>query len=166
MSEVKGRQTLNVDLGELKPLVLEAAQIQGKGAAAWVREQLARALQTPPVPATRVSARRSGGRWVTATYRLLAEEADALRAGAEADGVSQAEHVGRLALAHDAGISKLQMLDALHGLTERLQALELALQASQQRPELAAVLREVRAQSKRTAGMVEAVSATRRSRRA
>lgn len=164
MAEPKSRQTLNVDLGELRPLVLEAAKNQGRSPGALVRAAVALALGEQPAPSTRASPRRTSGRWVAATYRLAPEEAEALLAGAAADGVSQAEHVGRLALMHRAGVTRGQVLDALHGLTERLQALELALQAGQQGTALAAVLREVRAQGRRAAAMVEAVSATRRQR--
>jgi hypothetical protein len=162
MPEPKARQTLNVDLGELKPLVLLEAERQGRKPAALVRQAVAVALHVQPVSSTRVSARRVGGRWVAATYRLSVDEAHALLAGATADGVSQAEHVGRLALEHRAGVTRGQVLDALHGLTERLQSLELALQAGQQGPALAEALRELRTQGKRTAVMVEAMTTTRR----
>lgn len=175
MPESKGRQTLNVDLGVLKPRVLREADRQGKRPAALVREAVAMALQEHAAdtvelpPSTRASPRRGAGRWVTATYRLSATEAEALRVGAAAEGVSQAEHVGRLALAHDAGVSRLQVLDALEALTERLQSLELVLQAAVHRqpgPELAAFLdkglREVRAHARQVSGMVQALATTRR----
>jgi hypothetical protein len=162
VSEKNGRQTLNVDLGELRPLLDAAAKNQGKRPAALVRDAVAQALAVPAAPSTRASPRRRGRRWLTATFRLSADEADALEAGALAEGVSKAEHVGRLALAFDAGVTRLQVLDALHGLGERLQALELVLQQRQPGQGTVAALREVRAQSRRVSGMVEAVSATRR----
>jgi hypothetical protein len=175
MPESKGRQTLNVDLGGLKPRLLQEAERLGKRPAALVREAVAMALQEHAAdavalpPSTRASPRRGAERWVTATYRLSASEAEALRVGAAIEGVSQAEHVGRLALAHDAGVSRLQVLDALQALTGRLQSLELVLQAAAHRqpgPDLAALLdqglREVRVQAKQASGMVQALVTTRR----
>jgi hypothetical protein len=173
MLELKNRQTLNVDLGELKLRLLQEAQRQGKRPAALVREAVAMALQEHAAdavglpPSTRASPRRGTGRWVTATYRLSVDEAKALRAGAAAEGVSQAEHVGRLALAFDVGVTRLQVLDALDALTARLQTLEFSMQAAaggQPGPELAAVLRELRVQSRQAAALIEATVATRRRR--
>jgi hypothetical protein len=173
MPESKGRQTLNVDLGGLKPRVLQEANRLGKRPAALVREAVAMALLEHAAdavelpPSTRASPRRGAERWVTATYRLSANEAEALRAGAAAEGVSQAEHVGRLALAFDAGVTRLQVLDALDALTARLQTLEFSVQAAalgRPGPELAAVLREVRAQSRQAATLIEATVTTRRRR--
>ena len=173
MPEPKGRQTLNVDLGALKPRVLQEADRLGKRPAALVREAVAMALQEQAAdavglpPSTRASPLRGAGRWVTTTYRLSVDEAQALQAGAAAEGVSQAEHVGRLALAFDAGVTRLQVLDALDALAARLQALEFSVQAAalgQPGPELASVLREVRTQSRQAAALIEATVATRRKR--
>jgi hypothetical protein len=172
MPDAKPRQTLNVDLGELKPLVEAAAQQAGKGTGAWVREHLALAVEESlgePAPALpRVSPRRGAHGWVMVTTRLSANEALALDAGAAAAGVTKAEYVGRLVL-QPPGPSRARAMEVLPDVVARLISLELELRAVRAQlyeagalAKVDSAVREVRAQAKRAAQALAEVSTTRR----
>jgi hypothetical protein len=164
-----------VDLGDLKPLVLAAAQRAGKGTAAWVREALAMAVQehaadAVPMPMPRVAANRNmRSAVVHFGGRLTVEESEALRLAAASEGLSQIEYVARVAQG-ELAVPRVAALDALAAVSERLQALELVLRALQPRagddPALLAqvgeAVREVRAQARRAAELFDAVGTTRR----
>lgn len=163
------RQSLNVELGELKPLVLQAAKNQGKGTAAWVREVLSAAVQEQmdmPVPMARAAANRSRGSAVVHfTARLTHAESDALRAAAGAEGLSQAEYVARMAQGQ-VGATRVQLVASVQALADQLQAMQREVRRLE--PEAAAqvdkVGRELRAAVKRTTALLAEVAATRRTR--
>jgi hypothetical protein len=171
----KERQTLNVDLGDLKPLVLAAAQRAGKGTAVWIREALAMAVQehaadAVPVPMPRAAANRSrSAAIVHFGGRLTVKESEALRLAAASEGLSQIEYVARVARGELAA-PRVAALDALGAVRERLQALELALRNLQARArddpavlaQVGEAVREVRAQARRAAEVFDAVGTTRR----
>lgn len=173
MTAMQGRQTLNVDLGELRPLVLEAAKNQGTRPGAWVREAVAQALQDSgavvPGALPRVAPNRSRGSAVVRFGGRLTEEgSEALRALAAAEGVSQIEMVERMALA-GVGASRARALEVLPGLAERLLAVENELRAVRGQlyepgalALLEKALREVRAQGRGVARALGDVSTTRR----
>lgn len=173
MSDTKARQTLNVDLGELKPLVEAAAKNQGKRPGAWVRDAVALALQEHEALPARVPLaapnRRPGAEVVHFGGRLTAEQSRALAAKAAAEGCSQIELVARFA---DGTLvpQRFQTIDALADLNRGLQTLDAnlrAMAAHVQSPEVQAALqstaRVVRAQMRRAAEVLGQVSATRRS---
>jgi hypothetical protein len=173
MTEPKLRQTLNVDLGELKPLVLEAAQIQGRRPGAWVRDAIAQALQEQgsdvPAHMPRMAPNRSRDSAVVKFGGLLTTAGSAaLRAKAAAEGVSQIELVERIAL-DDAGLSRARALDVLPAVVAQLLAVEHELRAVRAQlyepgalGRLEKAVREVRAQAKRAAAALGEVSTTRR----
>lgn len=175
MSPPKRRSTLNVDLGDLKPLVLVAAERSGKGTAAWVREALAMAVQehtADEVPASmpRVAANRSrDSTVVNFGGRLTVEDSEALRLAAAAEGLSQIEYVSRVARG-ELATSRVAALDVLEAVRKRLQSLELTLRAVQSQAEhdpavlaqVESAAREVRAQVRRASEAFDAVGTTRR----
>jgi hypothetical protein len=173
MTEPKSRQTLNVDLGELRPLVMEAAKNQGTRPGAWVRDAVRQVLQDSgagvPDALPRVAPNRSRGSAVVRFGgRLTGEGSEALRALAAAEGVSQIEMVERMALA-GVGASRARALEVLPGLADRLRTVENELRAVRQQlyepgalALLEKALREVRTQGRGVARALADVSTTRR----
>lgn len=166
------RQTLNVDLGELRPLVEAAAQAQGKRPGAWVREAVALALQEQqalPAPMARVAANREPGAAVVHfSARLTAAESEALRAAAGADGLSQAEYVARVAMGtlvpqRMQVAAELGVLNAaMHAIGQDLKGMAARVQDPAVQKLLAGTARLVRAQMRRVAQALGEVAATRR----
>lgn len=173
--ERRQRQTLNVDLGEIKAEVIEAAKTQGsRSVGTWVKEQVAIALEEhrghpAAVPTARVAAnRRSGAEVVKFGGYLTVEQSEALRAAAAAEGLSQIEYVaaaaeGRLVAQRQHAIAELGTLNAV------LQAIEQDLRGMAPRVQDPAVLaklqstaRLARAQAQRAAEVLDDLSATRR----
>lgn len=166
------RQTLNVDLGELKQLVEATAKNQGTKPSAWVREAVALALQehqAVPVQMPRVAANRSRGSAVVGFGgRLTLAESEALRASAAAEGLSQIEYVA--AVAQGMFVPQRQQVVAeLGALNTVLQAIEQNLKGLAPHVQDAAVAakllstaRLARAQAKRAAEVLDEVSITRR----
>lgn len=127
---IEKRQTLNVDLGDLKAQAIALAKIQGsRSVGAWVKEQVALALQEHqghPVPASaaRVAAnRRPGAEVVHFGGRLTLEQSEALGAAADAEGLSKIEYVmavaaGTLVPQRQQVVAELGVLNAV------LQAIE------------------------------------------
>jgi hypothetical protein len=175
MPEHKDRQTLNVDLGELKAQAIEVAKIQGsRSVGAWVKEQVALALQEHrgrPVAASpvRVAAnRRPGAEVVKFGGYLMVEQSEALRAAAAAAGLSQIEYVAAVAEGRLVA-QRQQAMAELGALNQRLESLDLELRRLGhwlKEPEALAqaekAAREVRAQARRAAQVLDEVSATRR----
>ena len=169
LQEHRQRQTLNVDLGELKPLVEAASKNQGKRPAAFVREAVALALrehQAVPMRLPSVAAnRRPGAEVVNFGGRLTLAQSEALRSAAATEGLSQIEFVAAVA---EGALrpSRLRTMEVLAELTMRLQAVELELHALARRLSDAAqvdlAVREVRAQARRAAEVLDDVSTTRR----
>jgi hypothetical protein len=169
----KERQTLNVDLGDLKPLLETAAKNHGKRPAALVREALAALLQelgaVVPLALPRVAPNRSRGSAVARFGgRLTAAGSEALRAKAAAEGVSQIELIERMAL-DEVGPLRARALEVLPGVVDRLLAVEHELRdvkAQLYEPGALALLEkavcEVRAQAKQTARALDQVKVTRR----
>jgi hypothetical protein len=170
LQEHRQRQTLNVDLGELKPLVEATSKNQGKRPAAFVREAVALALQehqAVPVRLPSVAAnRRPGAEVVNFGGRLTLAQSEALRSAAAAEGLSQIEFVAAVAEGALSPPLRLRTMEALAELTTRLQAVELELHALARRvPDAAQVdvaVREVRAQARRAAEVLDDVSTSRR----
>lgn len=172
MPDAKPRQTLNVDLGELKPLVEAAAKNQGKRPGAWVRRAVELALQEDqavPAGRVRVAVNRSRGSAVAKlTVRLTAAESDALRELAGAEGLSQAEYVA--AVAQGTLVRHRQQVAAELGvLNAVMQAIEQDLKGMASRVndhDVHELLRRtaliVRAQARRAADVLAETSTTRR----
>lgn len=170
MSET--RQTLNVELGELKPLVLTAAAGEGVKPGPWVREVVRQVLQERgdvPVTQPRVAPNRSRGSAVVRFGgRLTAQGSEALRALAAAEGVSQIEMIERMVQA-GAGVSRARALEVLPAAVDRLLAVENELRTVRGQlyepgalALLEKALREVRAQARDTAQALAEISTTRR----
>lgn len=169
------RQTLNVDLGELKAEAIEVAKIQGsRSVGSWVKEQVALALQEHrghpmAASAVRVAAnRRPGAEVVKFGGYLTVEQSEALREAAAAEGLSQIEYVA--AVAEGTLVPQRQQVVAELGvLNTVLQAIEQDLRGMAQRVhepavavKLQSTMRLVRAQALHAAKVLDDLSATRR----
>ncbi|WP_029001867.1 hypothetical protein [Azohydromonas australica] len=172
MPEAKSRQTLNVDLGELKPLVEAAAKNQGKRPGGWVRDAVVLALQEQqalPAQVARVAANREPGAAVVHfSARLTAVESKALRAAAGAEGLSQAEYVARMAQGtlvpqrHQV-VAELGVLNAgLQAIGQDLKGMAARAADPAVQKLLQSTARLVRAQMRQVAQSLGEVSATRR----
>ncbi|WP_084267440.1 plasmid mobilization relaxosome protein MobC [Azohydromonas lata] len=100
MTTPRKRETLTVDVRGLKEPIAEAS---GGQPSPWVRSLIEAALQAPSRPSTRVSPRRPHDNGSKLTVWLSTLERQALLEGALAEGLSQAEYVGRLATSRNAG---------------------------------------------------------------
>ncbi|WP_156901439.1 plasmid mobilization protein [Azohydromonas australica] len=112
------RQFLVVDVGPLKPLIVDCAARAHMPPGTWVRELLAQAVEVigdTPAP-ERPSLKRPprSGNPVKFFARLTPEESATLKAAAKAAGLSQSEYVARLvmnpAAAGAVGVPALQVL--------------------------------------------------------
>jgi hypothetical protein len=170
--ERRQRQTLNVDLGELKAEAIEVAKLQGsRSVGTWIKEQVAIALlehrgNPVAVSTARMAANRRPEAAVVKFGGLLtAEQSEALRSAAAAEGMSQIEFVASVAEGGLGG-SRVQAVAVLAELNMRLQRLEREMLALAQRmPDAAQVdraVREVRAQARHAAQVLDEVSTTRR----
>jgi hypothetical protein len=169
------RETLNVDLGDLKAEAIALAKIQGsRSVGAWIKELVALALQEHrehPVVASpvRVAAnRRPGAEVVKFGGYLTVEQSEALGAVADAEGLSKIEYV--MAVAAGMLVPQRQEVVAELGvLNTVLQAIEQDLRGMAQRVhepavvvKLQSTVRLVRAQALRAAEVLDDLSATRR----
>jgi hypothetical protein len=102
MTTTRKRETLTVDV---RGLLDDIRKISGGPPGPWVRSLIEQALNAPPRPSTRVSARRSRTDGAKVTLWLQTDEHQALVQGALKDRLSQSEFVGRLAKGYDTSSS-------------------------------------------------------------
>jgi hypothetical protein len=100
MTTTRKRETLTVDV---RGLLDDLRKASGGPPGPWVRSLIQQALNAPPRPSTRVSARRSRTDGAKVTLWLRTDEHQALVQGALKEHLSQSEFVGRLAKGHDTG---------------------------------------------------------------
>jgi hypothetical protein len=112
------RQFLVVDVGPLKPLIVDCAAQAHMAPSTWVRELLAQAVEAiSDIPAPeRPSLKRPprSGNPVKFFARFTPQESATLKAAAKAAGLSQSEYVARLVMnpasAGAVGVPALQIL--------------------------------------------------------
>ena len=169
------RAMVSMDLGALKPLVAAEAERCGKSLSAWIREQVALALQeargelVDVRPSTAPAHnRRLSGDYVKFGCLLSLEASEALELGARAAQLSQAEFVERMVLDPGGVVARPRLLQQLAELNRQLTeaGVNLSMTARKAQGEHGAAVvqavREMRQQARVAGELMNEIAATRR----